>query len=82
MARRRTQTRILVLGLSAAVVAAAGGNVVAVEHRRTAEDLGIGDVDIHLEIEAKGPAHRTTVLEALAAQVGDVLPDASDARSR
>ncbi len=65
-----------------AVVAAAGGNVVAVEHRRTAEDLGIGDVDIHLEIEAKGPAHRTTVLEALAAQVGDVLPDASDARNR
>ena len=47
-----------------------------------AEDLGIGDVDIHLEIETKGPAHRTTVLEALAAQVGDVLPDASDARNR
>lgn len=65
-----------------AVVAEAGGNVVAVEHRRTAEDLGIGDVDIHLEIEAKGPAHRTAVLDALAAKVGHVLPDASNARTR
>lgn len=70
-------------GLAAvlAVVASAGGNVVAVEHRRTAEDLGIGDVDIHLEIEAKGPAHRQAVLDALAGRVGHVIPDASNART-
>ncbi len=38
-------------------IAAAGGNVVHVEHDRTAPDLAVHDVEIAVQLETRGPEH-------------------------
>ena len=38
-------------------IAAAGGNVVHVEHDRTAPDLAVDDVEIAVQLETRGPEH-------------------------
>ncbi len=47
-------------------VAGCDANVVDVEHVRTTPSLGVHDVDISLELETRGPAHREEVLARLA----------------
>ncbi|WP_230977497.1 threonine ammonia-lyase [Georgenia yuyongxinii] len=46
-------------------LAASGGNVVSVEHSRTATGLAVDEVEISVELETKGPEHCETVLDAL-----------------
>ncbi|MFH5824382.1 threonine ammonia-lyase [Georgenia sp. AZ-5] len=70
-AGRYLQMRVLVQdapGSLAALLhelAASGGNVVNVEHSRTAAGLGVDEVEISVELETKGPEHCESVLEAL-----------------
>ncbi|MEI7656331.1 MAG: pyridoxal-phosphate dependent enzyme, partial [Actinomycetes bacterium] len=42
-----------------------GANVVEVEHLRTDPRLAVDEVEIALQLETRGPAHRTQVLERL-----------------
>jgi threonine dehydratase len=46
-------------------LAASGGNVVTVEHTRTAAGLAIDEVEISVELETKGPEHCAGVLDSL-----------------
>nr|WP_206515625.1 threonine ammonia-lyase [Georgenia faecalis] len=48
-----------------AALAESGGNVVNVEHARTAVGLGLDEVEIGVELETKGPEHCTRVLADL-----------------
>jgi threonine dehydratase len=48
-----------------AEIAAADANVVDVEHGRMAPRLGIGEVEVGLTVETRGPAHAVTVLKRL-----------------
>lgn len=47
------------------VLAEAEANVVHVEHDRTGAELGVGDVDIAVHLETRGPAHCAAVLTLL-----------------
>ncbi|MGF1654057.1 MAG: threonine ammonia-lyase [Actinomycetales bacterium] len=49
-----------------AAVAAADANLVAVEHRRADPALRVDEVEVALQLETRGPGHRTDVLAALA----------------
>jgi len=42
-----------------------GLNVVDVEHHRSGVDLPVGQVDVHLTLETRDPAHRDEVLQAV-----------------
>jgi threonine dehydratase len=46
-------------------VAALAANVISVEHVRTAADLGMGEVDVSLHLETKGPEHCAQVAAVL-----------------
>lgn len=46
-------------------IGAAGANVVEVEHLRTDPRLAVDEVEIALQLETRGPSHRTAVLELL-----------------
>jgi threonine dehydratase len=46
-------------------IAAAGGNVVHVEHDRTAPDLAVHDVEIAVQLETRGPEHAAQLVEQL-----------------
>ncbi|MBR7835865.1 threonine ammonia-lyase [Actinospica durhamensis] len=48
-----------------AEIAAADANVVDVEHGRMAPRLGIGEVEVGLTVETRGPTHAVTVLQRL-----------------
>lgn len=47
------------------IVASAGGNIVMIDHARTAADLAVDEVDVRIEAETKGPEHREEVVAAL-----------------
>ena len=51
-----------------AELAETGGNVVSIEHSRTGTELTVGEVEIGVELETKGPEHCTEVMERLAAR--------------
>ncbi len=55
-------------------VAELGANVLSVEHLRTAPDLGIGEVDVSLQLETRGVEHCSAVQEGLTAHGFRVLP--------
>ncbi|WP_341358961.1 threonine ammonia-lyase [Georgenia sp. M64] len=46
-------------------LAESGGNVVNIEHARTAAGLAVDEVEITVELETKGPEHCESVLEEL-----------------
>ncbi|MDO8106844.1 threonine ammonia-lyase [Isoptericola sp. b441] len=46
-------------------IAALGGNVVHVEHDRTAPDLAVDDVEIAVQLETRGPEHADQLRAAL-----------------
>jgi threonine dehydratase len=48
-------------------VSSLSANVIAVEHVRTAPDLGMGEVDVALHLETRGPEHCVRVADALVA---------------
>ncbi|SFE19302.1 threonine ammonia-lyase [Blastococcus tunisiensis] len=48
-----------------AALAAAGANVLEVEHERTSTRLDIGDVEVFVVLETRGPDHATDVVAAL-----------------
>ncbi|HTK65903.1 MAG TPA: threonine ammonia-lyase [Pseudonocardia sp.] len=54
------------------LIAELGGNVIDVEHSRVSGALGIGEVEVALRLETRGPRHRVEVLEALRASGHDV----------
>jgi threonine dehydratase len=48
-----------------AELAAVGANVLEVEHERTATRLDVGDVEVFVVLETRGPDHATEVVSAL-----------------
>ena len=70
-AGRYLQLRVLIedrpgaLAALLAHLASSGGNVMHVGHVRTAVDLGIGDVEIAVQLETKGPEHCEQVVADL-----------------
>ncbi len=46
-------------------VAELGANVIGVDHVRSAPDLGMGEVDVSVHLETRGPAHRDAVTDGL-----------------
>jgi threonine dehydratase len=49
------------------LIAELGGNVLDVEHTRTSPTLSIGEVEVALRMETRGPRHRVEVLDTLRA---------------
>jgi threonine dehydratase len=58
-------------------VAALRANVLSVEHVRTAPDLGMGEVDVAVHLETRGPAHCASVRDGLAGRGFRILRSAS-----
>ena len=50
-----------------ACVAETGANVLEVVHRRTSDDLGVNDVEVAIDLETRGPAHRDQIVGSLRA---------------
>jgi len=48
-----------------ACVAGTGANVLEVVHRRTSDDLGVNDVEVAIDLETRGPAHRDQIVGSL-----------------
>ncbi|WP_324278142.1 ACT domain-containing protein [Blastococcus brunescens] len=48
-----------------AALAAVGANVLEVEHERTATRLDIGEVEVFVVLETRGPDHATDVVASL-----------------
>lgn len=46
-------------------IAAAGANIVAVDHTRTDVSLSVSEVSVNLQLETKGEEHRSAVVERL-----------------
>ena len=63
--RLRVQDRPGALVRLLAEIAAADANVVDVEHGRMAPNLAIGEVEVGLTVETRGPSHAATVLKRL-----------------
>jgi threonine dehydratase len=55
-------------------LAAVGANVLEVEHERTAAGLGVGEVEIFVVLETRGPDHAAEVLAALSRAGHQVAP--------
>lgn len=55
-------------------LAASGANIVTVRHSRTSPTLPVSDVDIAVEMEARGPEHCESVVAELKAAGYDVQP--------
>ncbi|WP_344101911.1 threonine ammonia-lyase [Myceligenerans crystallogenes] len=53
-------------------VAAAGANIVQVEHSRTDVELSVSEVRVDMQVETKSAEHRTAVVERLRAEGFDV----------
>jgi threonine dehydratase len=64
-------------GLAAllAEVAALSASVISVEHLRTSAGLSVGDVDVSLHLETRGPEHCDHVSAGLAARGFRVRPE-------
>ena len=64
-------------GLAAllAEVAALSANVISVEHLRTTAGLSVGEVDVSLHLETRGPEHCEQVAAGLAASGFRVRPE-------
>ncbi len=58
-----------------AEVAALAANVISVEHLRTTAGLSVGEVDVSLHLETRGPEHCEQVAAALAASGFRVRPE-------
>ncbi len=56
-----------------ALVGSLGANVLDVAHSRIFESLSLGDVEVELRLETRGPAHRADVVDALTAAGHAVL---------
>jgi threonine dehydratase len=56
-------------------IAELGGNVLDVEHSRVSGALAMGEVEVALRLETRGPEHRLEVLEALHASGHLVVSD-------
>ncbi|HMA45595.1 MAG TPA: threonine ammonia-lyase, partial [Frankiaceae bacterium] len=54
------------------VLAAAGANVLGVEHLRTRAELHLDEVDVALHLETRGARHAREVLAALRAAAYEV----------
>ena len=63
--RLRVQDRPGALARLLAEIAAADANVVDVEHGRMAPNLTIGEVEVGLTVETRGPSHAASVLKRL-----------------
>jgi len=63
--RLRVQDRPGALVRLLAEIAAADANVVDVEHGRMAPNLAIGEVEVGLTVETRGPSHAAAVLKRL-----------------
>jgi threonine dehydratase len=63
--RLRVQDRPGALVRLLAEIAAADANVVDVEHGRMAPNLAIGEVEVGLTVETRGPSHAASVLKRL-----------------
>lgn len=48
-----------------AVMAAAGGNVMQIEHARTNTDVAVDEAEVSFQVETKGPEHKLEVLDTL-----------------
>ena len=48
-----------------AVLAASGGNVMHLSHVRTAVDLAVDEVEVEVQVETRGPAHCSEVVDRL-----------------
>jgi threonine dehydratase len=46
-------------------LAAAGANVLEIAHERTSNSLGIGEVEVRLQLESRGQDHADQVLDRL-----------------
>jgi threonine dehydratase len=57
-------------------VATLRANVISVEHVRTAPDLGMGEVDVAVHLETRGPQHCAAVREGLATRGFRILRSA------
>jgi threonine dehydratase len=42
-----------------------GANVVAIEHLRTRDSLAVGEVDVDLSMQTRGPAHCQEIIAAM-----------------
>jgi threonine dehydratase len=56
------------------LVAELGANVLDVSHSRVSGSLALGEVEVELRMETRGPRHQVEVLEALAASGHHVVP--------
>ncbi|GAB3164701.1 threonine ammonia-lyase [Myceligenerans halotolerans] len=63
--RVRVQDRPGALAGLVDAIAAAGANIVQVEHSRTDVSLSVSEVLVHLQVETKSAEHRTSVVERL-----------------
>jgi threonine dehydratase len=53
------------LSLLTDLMAAMGANVLDIHHRRGFADISVGDVEIVLQIETRGPDHVAEIIQAL-----------------
>jgi threonine dehydratase len=65
--RIRVRDRPGALAELLALVGTLGANVLDVAHSRIFESLQLGDVEVELKLETRGPTHRTEVVDALVA---------------
>jgi threonine dehydratase len=56
------------------VLGATGANVLDVEHLRTGSDLHLGEVDVQVQVETRGPEHTAAVRAALRGAAYQVQP--------
>jgi threonine dehydratase len=62
------------------LVAEHGGNVLDVAHSRTSVALPLGDVDVHLSMETRGPEHCAELVAAIHAAGHTVIDETTDRR--
>jgi len=65
MLRTRIVDRPGELAALMGVLAAAGANIIAVEHHRLGTRLGVQEVEVALEIETRGPQHIRDVVDTM-----------------
>jgi threonine dehydratase len=72
--RVRVDDRPGTLATLVQTVAAAGGNIIHVEHSHTDATLGVFDVMVALQVEAKGPEHCAQIVDTLRAAGFEIRP--------